>query len=177
MEYAKELTEETGVKITLTHIMAMGYAYCLAKVKRTVGRIRCGNFHAATELGLTVLVNVDGGKDLAAVTCWDTHKKSIKEYAEFLNAKAERMKKGQDEEHKKATGSSKILPTTLLGPLLTIVGWISFACGFSVKALGIDSRMGGHCVLTNVGAIKFQEGIAPFTPWLHAQLMCCIGSV
>jgi len=60
---------------------------------------------------------------------------------------------------------------------LTVVGWISFACGFSIKALGIDARMGGHCVVTNVGAMKFQEGIAPFTPWLHAQLMCCIGTV
>jgi hypothetical protein len=78
----------------MTHIIAMGYAYFLAKSKRTIGRIRCGNFHAATELGLTVLVNVDGGKDLAAVTCWDTHKKSLKEHEEFLKAKAERMKKG-----------------------------------------------------------------------------------
>ena len=90
LEYAKELTEELGVKITLTHIMAMGYAYCICKVRKTVGRIRCGNFHQAKELGLTVLVNVDGGKDLAAVTCWDTHKKTMKEYAEFLNEKATR---------------------------------------------------------------------------------------
>ena len=155
LEYAKELTEQTGVKITLTHVMAMGYAYCLVKVRKTIGKIRCGNFHQAKELGITVLVNIDEGRDLAPATSWDTHKMTIVEYAQFLNTKADKIRKGQDEKHEKSVGPAKIFPTTLLSPILTIGGWFAFACGFSIKALEVTAKTGGHCVITNVGAIKY----------------------
>ena len=68
----------------------MGYAIGITKSRRFVGKIKCGNFHPAKEIGVTLLVNVDGGKDLAAVTVFDLHKKTLPEFAEYLNAKVMR---------------------------------------------------------------------------------------
>lgn len=155
----------------------MGYAIAIMKSKRFIGKIKCGNFHKAKEVGVTLLVNVDGGKDLAAITVFDLHKKSMLEFAEYLNAKVSKQKKSEDTEHKKATATSKIVPTTLLAPLLVICGWLSFCIGISIKALGLNPRMAGHAIITNVGPLKVQEGIAPFTPFMHAQLMICCGAI
>jgi hypothetical protein len=47
--------------------MAVG----IHKMKRDIGRIKWGYFQRAEKLGLSVLVDVDGGKDLVPVTFWD----------------------------------------------------------------------------------------------------------
>ena len=82
MAYVKKLNnDQKDVHITMTHFMAMAVCWGLYKMRRDVGRLRWGSFEAAKEYGLTVLVDVEGGKDLVPVTIWDGHKMTIFEIA------------------------------------------------------------------------------------------------
>lgn len=49
--------------------MAIG----IDKIRRDIGRIKFGYFQMSKKLGVTILVDVDGGKDLTPVTVWDIH--------------------------------------------------------------------------------------------------------
>ena len=58
-------------KITITHLISKGMVVAIHKMKRDIGRIKWGYFQRAEKLGLSVLVDVEGGNDLVPVTFWD----------------------------------------------------------------------------------------------------------
>jgi len=47
------------------------------KLRRDFGRIKWGYFQRAEKLGLSVLVDVEGGNDLVPVTFWDAQDQTI----------------------------------------------------------------------------------------------------
>lgn len=61
----------------LAHALAWG----IYKQRNGIGRIVLGAFRQSKKLGVTVLVDVEGGKDLVPVTIWDAHKMNILEFA------------------------------------------------------------------------------------------------
>jgi len=52
-------------------LISKGLAIAIQKMRRDIGRIKWGTFQRAEQLGLSVLVDVEGGKDLVPVTFWD----------------------------------------------------------------------------------------------------------
>ena len=104
LAHVKKLNaDQKDVHITVTHLVAHALAWGVYKMRRDVGRLPFGYFKAAKKLGVTVLVDVEGGKDLVPVTIWDAHKKTIFEVAKDVAALAGRAKKGKDPRHVKAT--------------------------------------------------------------------------
>jgi len=77
IEYCKKINALGKERITLTHIISQALAYGMYKMKRDIGRIRFGQFITAKEIGVTVLCDVEGGRDLVACTLWDAHKISL----------------------------------------------------------------------------------------------------
>lgn len=65
----------------MSSVFLLAAAWGLYKMRRDVGRLPWGFFRASKKLGVTVLVDVEGGKDLVPVTIWDAHKMSIIEVA------------------------------------------------------------------------------------------------
>jgi hypothetical protein len=93
LEYAKELNaEQSETKVTVTHVMAIGLAWSLYKIRKYMGRSTFGFFRHDKKIGTTVLVDVDGGADLVPITIFDAHKLSVVEFAKQCNEKVSRAK-------------------------------------------------------------------------------------
>ena len=138
MEYIKELNQQQSeVKVTLTHLMGHAIAWGLYKMRRDVGRIRFGYFAHGKEIGVTTLVDVEGGSDLVPVTLWDAHNISLIEFATKCSEKVNRAKNKQDESHNKSTASANFVPSFFLQPALSILSFINIACGIALPQLGL----------------------------------------
>ena len=61
--------------------MGHALAWAIYKQRRDIGRISWGSFKRSKKLGVTVLVDFQGGKDLIPVTVWDGHTMTIIEFA------------------------------------------------------------------------------------------------
>ena len=70
--------------MTMTHVLVQGCAWGLYKMRRDVGRLPFGTFKHSKKLGITVLVDVEGGKDLVPVTFWDAHNMTIFEISQKI---------------------------------------------------------------------------------------------
>jgi hypothetical protein len=114
-----------------------GYAAALGvyKMRRNVGHIRWGNFHHDKDLGITVLVDVEGGKDLVPVTIWNIHEMTLKDYAIAINNKIKRAKTGTDKVHKESTKAADFIPTFILEPILFCLTYLAAVCGITVPPL------------------------------------------
>jgi hypothetical protein len=85
MAFVKQQNEnQKEISITFTHVLAHAIAWGMYKQRRDIGRITLGAFRRSKKLGVTVLVDVEGGTDLVPVTVWDAHKMTLIELAKYM---------------------------------------------------------------------------------------------
>lgn len=178
MAYVKKLNEEQkDVHITMTHIVTQGAAWGLYKMRRDVGRLPWGTFKSSEKIGVTVLVDFDGGKDLVPVTIWDAHKMTIFEIAKYVTDKVQRVKKGKDERHNKSTATASFIPSFIAQPALYVLPYIAANLGISLNFMGVRSDTFGHIVVTNVGPMGYTSAFAPLCPPLQQMALICTGTI
>ncbi len=173
--YLAKLREETGVRVSITHLVGLAAARAMAKAPGLNGKILFGKFVPHDTVDVTFLVASDG--DLAKIKVERCDEKSIAEIATELSERAGKVRSGEDAEFKKSMGAVKSTPWWLLGPILKFTGWLSGALGISVKALGVERHAFGSCVITSVGMLGFDEGYAPFTPFARVPLLLLVGAM
>ena len=176
--YVKKLNEEQKeIHITMTHVITHACCWALYKMRRDVGRMPWGTFKAQKKMGVTVLCDVEGGKDLVPVTVWDGHKMTIFQVAEFVAAKVGRAKKGQDKQHNEGTKLANYIPSHIAQPLSFALTYISSNLGISIPPLKLRSDTFGQLVVTNVGSMGFTSAIAPLCPLVNALGYVCCGVI
>lgn len=140
----------------MTHLMSKGVAVAISKMRRDIGRIKWGFFQRAEKIGLSVLVDVEGGKDLVPVTFWEAQDDSIIDFAKKANDAVMKTKKNENKDHNEVTKIFTILPTYLLGFLTTVCSYLAQNAGISIKALNVrlfsithfDSLVESKCLRT-----------------------------
>lgn len=70
------------------------------------------------DVTVTCLVDVEGGKDLAAVAIKNCDKLTLEEIAAYIKDKATKVRTNKDDEHKKRTSGFTLIPTAFLHFLL-----------------------------------------------------------
>jgi hypothetical protein len=108
------------------------------------------------DLGITVLCDVAGGKDLVPVTIWNAHELSLQEIAEYLNGKVINAKNQKDKEFNESTKLFALIPTFLLTPIMHSIAYTAANLGFDLPGFGKNTKKFGHAVVTNVGSIGFE---------------------
>ncbi len=177
LAYIDRVREETGVKVSLTHVVGRAVALALHKAPGLNGRIVFGAFKPFPSVNVTYLVALEEGADLAKATIEDADEKGVTAIARELRELALRLRKGEDDDFNKSKGLLRALPTWLIRPLLTVTGWLASAVGMSIPALGVKPFPFGSCVVTSVGMLGLDEGFAPPTPFARVPLWVLVGAL
>ncbi len=88
-----------------------------------------------------------------------------------------RAKTSKDADHKKTTELFGILPTFILGPLMTMMTYVGQNMGISFPPLGLRANAMGHLVITNIGTLNIEQGFAPIPTPMRCQMIACVGRV
>jgi len=141
------------------------------------GRIIWGKFfpHKQTDIG--VLVNIEGGKDLANAKIENADKKSVVEIARELQRKAQKLRSGKDEDFKKTTNTLKYVPVFLLKPLVYWVGFLGGSLGLSIPMFGVKKFPFGSCLVTSVGMMGLDRAFVPFPPYGRIPMLVMVGAI
>jgi pyruvate dehydrogenase E2 component (dihydrolipoamide acetyltransferase) len=178
MEYLEKLNKgfNDGTKITLTYLVTKALGIALTASIDHVGRLALGHFRRVDQVDITVLTDVNGGKDLIPINVKAPHNKSLAQISKDIQERADKARKGKDEQHKKNTQAVEFLPSFLVGPLLAIIPYITLNLGWDVPLIGAKGNMFSPIVLTNVGSLGLTAGFAPMPP-LCAEIVACMGKV
>lgn len=169
--------ERTGTKVTVTHVVGKAVAKALAAAPGLNGRIAWGKFVPHDNVSVTFLVVLEEGADLAKAKVVDADKKSVASIAGELGGLALKLREGKDENFEKSKGTLKMLPTWLIRPMISAVGWLTGALGISVPALGLESFPFGSAIVTSVGMFGLDEGFVPPTPFARVPVYVLVGAV
>ncbi len=177
LNYIRHLRKETGVKVTITHLVGKALGLAIHKAPGLNGRILWGAFEPYPTVDIAYLVALEEGADLAKAKITDVDKKSVVDIAQELKGRASKLHKKEDSDFEKSKGLLRALPTWLLRPLLFVTGWVASALGASVPALGIEAFPFGACIVTSVGMLGLDEGFAPPTPFARTPLLVLVGAI
>lgn len=177
LAYIDWLRETTGEKVTITHFVGAACARALEAAPKLNGVIRLGSFVSRQSVDIAYLVALEEGQNLAKAKVCDMHRKSPDQVARELRELAKKLYAGTDDNFNKSMGPLKFLPTWLIRPLVSTIGYLSSVFGLSVPALGVEAYPFGSCVITNVGSFGLDEGFAPPTPFAHVPVFVLMGAV
>jgi pyruvate dehydrogenase E2 component (dihydrolipoamide acetyltransferase) len=177
LAYVAQKREQTGEKVTITHLVGKACAMALAEAPGLNGVIRLGRFVPRPNVDITYLVALDEGKDLGKPKIRDIDRKDVAEVARELRSMATALRKGEDAAYEKSKGPLRLLPSWVLKPLIRSMGYLTAIWGVNLPALGLEPYPFGSCIVTNVGVFGLDEGWAPPTPFAHVPIYVLMGAV
>jgi len=175
--YIDYLRETSGLKVSITHLVGKALALGLKASPGLNGRIHGGRFIPFDTVAFAFLVALEDGGDLAKVKVEQADEKTVVEIAGQLDAEAQRLRAGEDDQFNKSKGLLRLLPTWILRPIVHFTGKIASGYGWSLPALGIEAFPFGAAVLTSVGMFGIEVGFAPPTPWAHVPVYTAICAI
>ena len=161
----------------MTHLIVHAVGWAAYKQRRDIGRILFGFFKPEKSIGITVLCDQGGGKDLVPVTIWDVHQKEVKDIALELNGKVGKAKNNKDKEFNEGTKFFKYVPTFILQLGLHMLSYVAANLEMTVPGSGVNPSRYGHIMITNVGTLDIEMALAPLCSPTYAMLIICFGKI
>jgi len=174
LAHIETLRAESGLKISITHLVGKAVALGLSEAPGLNGRIHLGKFIAHDQVAFAYLVALEEGGDLAKVKVEHADQKSVTEIAQQLADEAAKLRAGKDEAFNKSKPLLKLLPSWMIRPLVQVTGWLAGSLGARIKALGVEPFPFGACCITSVGMFGIEVGYAPHTPWARTPMLVSI---
>jgi pyruvate/2-oxoglutarate dehydrogenase complex dihydrolipoamide acyltransferase (E2) component len=177
LEYIQKLRETHGEHVTVTHLVTRALALTLKEPIDLNGYISFGQFIAHKTVDLSVVVAMNGGKNLSMVKLKKVDELSVLEIARQLNQRISEVRSGKDKNVKQSMSTAKWAPWFILKPLLSLVGWLSGSLGWSIPAFGLKAFPFGAGIITNVGVFGVDEAFVPPTPFARIPLYLLVGAI
>lgn len=182
--FIKKYQEETGVRVTATHLVGRAAAQILKIRPEINGMIRGCHIYLRKHVTLFFQVNMPGeGKDqvgkadLSGCSVPNAEKMSLKEIVGFLNERSKRVKKRQDEVLKRSTNFTKLIPWRLIGLFLGFTSWLIYDLNLNLKIFGFPEDPFGSIMITNVGSLGIDLAWAPLVPFSRVPMILTIGAI
>lgn len=178
LTYLQHINEQaTEHKVTITHFVGKAMAHALSSAPSVNGRIVWGRYVPHKSVDIAFLVNIAQGKDLGKVKVRDVPAQSLQQIAAALNKGADRLRQGRDKNHNKSKLALRLLPTWLIKPAMSLLGYLAAAVGVALPLFGLEAFPFGSCIITNVGSFGAQEVYVPPTPFAHVPLYVVITTI
>lgn len=171
------------IKVTASHLVGKAIAFCMSKRPEINGMIRGSRLYLRDSVTAFYQVNVPGIKDeiggatLSGATIEMMEYKFVSEIAKELKLKARRVKEDKDDDISKNMRIFKYLPWWLCSIYLNVSSWLVYGLNLNLKFLGIPKDPFGSVMITNVGSLGIDIGLAPLCPYTRVPLILLVGGI
>ncbi len=171
-------TNETGTKLTLTHLVTRALALTLKRHPECNSYVRWGRIYRRRDVDLFVLVaSADGSSDSNAdlsgtrVACAD--KLSIGELADTLRGRATGIRRGTHDAVAPLKAALRAFPTFIARLGLRLVTFLQYDLNLNLSLFGVPRDTFGGAIVSSMGMFGIRYGFAPLVPAM--RLSCLIG--
>src|SRR5579883_1066991 len=115
LAYLERVRAESGVRVTVTHLVARGVALALARYPQLNGVVARGRIMLRDSVDIFLQVATEGGADLSGIEIARENEERVRLVRERRDQQVERTKSLFDR-----------LPVRLIGPLLRVLGYLTY---------------------------------------------------
>jgi pyruvate dehydrogenase E2 component (dihydrolipoamide acetyltransferase) len=178
--YLKKKSEESGVKVSLTHAVTRGLALVLRRYPEANVLVRRRKLWLRRDVDIfhQVAMPVEGESnkaDLSGATIRQADTKPITEIARELKERAEAVRAKKDGEMAKTRSLMGRLPNFLLRWILRVIDWFSYTLNLRLPTVPRDPF--GGAMVTAVGMFGIKTALAPLVTFSRVPILLLVGQV
>lgn len=177
LSFVDDARANTGAHVTVTHLVGKAVAHALAEHPDLNTFRSGGRFVPHESVDIFFVVAVDGGRDLSGVKVRSADRKSVVEIAEELDARARRIRTGDDADFGKTKRIVDRTPTWLLRLGLELADWLTGDRRIDLKRFGLPREFFGSAMVTSVGMFGVQRAFGPLSPYYRIPFLALVGEV
>lgn len=177
LAYVDRVRRETGVHLTVTHLVGRAVAHALATCPEVNGVLRHGRFTPHDQVDVFFIATVGAGDDLSGVKVENADRKSAVDVAVEVSTRVSSIAAGDDPE----LGRTKRLLTWLPVPLLRLAvragTWLTTDRDVHLPRLGLPRRPFGGAMVSSVGMFGIRHAYAPLAAFYRVPVLVLVGEV
>lgn len=177
LAFIDESRAGTEAHVTVTHVVGKAVAHALAEHPELNTYMSRGRFVPHESVDIFFVVAVEGGRDLSGVKVRGADRKSVVEIALELEARAGRIRTGDDGEFGKTKRMVDRTPTWLLRLGLELADWLTADRQIDLKRVGLPREFFGSAMVTSVGMFGVQRAYGPLSPYYRIPFLALVGEV
>ncbi len=179
LAYIARFREQTGRRLTVSHLMAKASAMALQACPEANAILRWNRIYLRQRIGVffQVLMTDEGEEkaDLSGATLYDLERKSLLEIVDEFEKKVALVRQREDPALEKTRGTFQRLPYLLLRPFLRLLSFLCYTLNLDLRRLGIASDPFGSLMITNVGSLGLDTAYAPLVPFSRVPMLFAVG--
>src|SRR5215831_13810654 len=177
LAYAERLREASGVKVTVTHLVARGVALALRQYPGLNGIVSRGRVMLRDTVDIFLQVAIEGGRELSGIKIARADEKSALEIAREMEERVERLRQRRDRQVERTKSLLDRIPIPVLGPMMRTISYLIYDRDLDLTRLGIVKDEFGSAMVTNVGMFGLTQAHAPLVPFSRTPLVVLVGEV
>ncbi len=181
MKYLEAFRAKTGLKLTVSHMMAKAAAMVLKECPDANSVIRWNRVYLRKRIGIFFQVVMtdqgDGKVDLSGATIYDVEQKSLVDIINDFQAKVDMVRARKDPALEKTRSTFLSIPYFFLNRFLKLLSFFSFEMNLDLRWAGIPSDPFGSMMITNIGTLGLDIAYVPLVPYSHIPILLATGAV
>jgi len=180
LPYLDALSEQTGTKVRLTHLVTKGLGLAIAHNPAANGVISRGQVKVRSSVDIFVQVATEGGRDLSGAKICNIDQKSLAEIAREIAGRADRVRVHADPGVERTKGMVQRLPNALLGLVVRFLETLIYDYQIDLSRFGVEPDQFGSAMVSNIGNFEgfgMSFALAPLVPISRAPIVLLIGQV
>ena len=177
LAYLDRARAETGVRVTVTHLVARGVALAIRRYPHLNGIVARGRIFLRDTVDIFMQVAIDDGADLSGIKINRVDEKSAVEVAREMDTRVERLRQRRDRQVERTKSMLDRIPLPLLGPMMRTISYLIYDLDLDLTRLGVVKDEFGSAMITNVGTFGLAQAHAPLVPFSRTPLVVLVGEV
>ncbi len=170
----KLASEESGQKITMTHLIGKVMGKALKDVPDLNCLLRVGNIYPRRDVDIFFHVAMEES-DLSGSMIRSIDSKSLAQISHELTNSSQKIKNGDDKAFKKIKSSWSFIPSVLAKYTLNLISFVSYTLNINIKGSNIPKDCFGSMMITNIGSLGFSSAFVPLAPYTRIPLILALG--
>ena len=169
LAYIDWLRDETGQRVTITHLVGKAVGEVLATVPEFNRALVWDTLQPHDSVDLSILVALDDGEDVDWVKIEGVDDKSVGDIAAEVERRATELRARGEKKGREGGLAERLLPVAMLRPAMAVAGWYAAGLGGSLRVLGIDRYPFGGAIITSAATFDIDEVYDARTPFGHVS--------
>ena len=177
LAHLERLREETGVRVTVSHLVARGVALAIRQYPQLNGIVARGRIMLRDTVDIFLQVAIEGGTELSGLKIARADEKSVVEIAREMEVRVERLRQRRDRQVERTKSLLDRIPVPLLGPVMRAIAYLTYDLDLDLTRIGVVKDEFGSAMVTNVGMFGLAQAHAPLVPFSRTPLVVLVGEV
>ena len=179
MAYIEAFRQRTGVRLTVTHLVAKAMGEALRRCPDANAILRYNRIYLRQRVTLsTLVVQTDGGKvDLTSARIEDADKKNLREIAGDLEEAVRRVRERRDVALEKGKSTIQKMPYLFLNTFTWLLSFFMYTLNLDLSRFGMPKDAFGSAIITNVGSLGLDTAYVPLAPYTRVPIFVAPGAV